>query len=178
MDSTKSIAIVLLLIGAVSIMGGSLASEVVQSDRGALFTVSEHDTLVAADETGEIVRNPGRGNPAAVATLSNNFDEDLIIEYSLELESGSITLEPPDQADGALTLRAGETEDITARCMPPGESGDMGAGTADLVIAIDIAQGDTLSIEEMTTTVPVEYDCVGQGPPGGHDDDQGPPWLN
>lgn len=176
MNNIKATAVVLLLLGGAALIGGSLASEAIQSDRGALFTVSEEDTIVATAGTDEVVI-PGRGAPvlAEIATITNNFDEDMIIEFSLDLHGDSVVLEPPDQDTGALSLAPGESKDITARCATPGEGGDMGSGTTDLVITIHVAQGDTIGVEGMTSTIPVEYDCVGHPPFDDSDDSPGPP---
>lgn len=164
MNNTVIIGAMLVLVGAAALVGGSLASEAIQSDRAALFTVTEDDTIVAASETDEVVRNPGRGNPATIATVTNNFDETMIVDFSLELESDSILLYPEEQESDGLTLYPDDSKAITARCATPDEGGQQEKGTVDLVISIDKAQGDSIGVEDMTVTIPVEYDCVGVGP--------------
>lgn len=164
MVRTRTIAVVLIVAGALAFAFPSLASEAFNTERPTSFSIgSEDDALLAAEETGNTVRNPGGGDPTVVGTLRNNFDSEVSITYRVRTTDGSI--EPNPQRD-SVTLRRGGSADITVQCAPPGQGGG-GSGTAVVTAVVESAQADGISLENAEFDFRVQYNCT---PPAGGGD--------
>ncbi|WP_241768157.1 hypothetical protein [Haloferax sp. ATB1] len=116
--------------------------------------VDDDRALVALEPTGEVVTSPSRGNTVAVGSIVNNLDSDVTVEYSARLDVSALSLA---QSGGSPTLGRGGEHQLTAYCQRP----NAGSGVTTLVVEVDSAQADGVSISGATLEARVEYDCTG-----------------
>ncbi|MCO8265816.1 hypothetical protein ACOZ4B_09430 [Haloferax prahovense] len=131
--------------------------------------VDDDRALVALEPTGEVVTSPSRGNAVAVGSIVNNLDTDVTVEYSARLDTNALSLA---QSGGSPTLSRGGEHQVTAYCRRP----NTGSGVATLIVEVDSAQADGVSISDATLEARVEYDCTsgnGGGNPGNGGGDDG-----
>lgn len=175
MVGVRTIAVAVIVVGALAFAFPTLATEQFNTERPTGFSIaSEDNALIGAEGTGNTVRNPGRGNPTAVGTLTNNLDSNLPLAYRVYTTDGAIE---PDPKRKTVSLVPGGSADITVRCTAPGQQGGGGSGTAVVTVTVESAQADGIGVENADFDFQVQYDCAsgngnGGGPPGEEEDDE------
>jgi len=168
MVSARTIAVLLVVIGAAAFALPTFATEGFNTERPTSFSIgSEDDSLIGAEETDETVMHPRRGSRTATAgRLINNFDSELSLSYRVRSDDPSVEGDP--QRD-TVRLQPGQKADITVRCA----SGNSGTGTAVVTAVVESAQADGVGIEDAEFDFQVRYDCVPPTPEGGDGGDGG-----
>ncbi|ELZ80055.1 hypothetical protein C454_12663 [Haloferax gibbonsii ATCC 33959] len=162
------VLIVVLGVTLAAVPTGSFSS--VSGQRPVDVSVVDDDrALVALEPTGEVVTSPSRGNAVAVGSIVNNLGTDVTVDYTASIDVNALSLA---QSGGSPTLSRGGEHQVTAYCRRPNAE----SGVATLVVEVDSAQADGVSISGATLEARVEYDCTsgnGGGNPGNGDDNPG-----
>ena len=153
MVSARTVAVVLIVVGAAAFAFPTLASEGFNTERPTSFAVgSEDDALIGSEENGETVTHPRKGpRTVTVGRLINNFDSELSLDYRVRTDDSAIRA---DTESTPVDLDPGENADITARCR-----GNGGQGTAGVTATVTSAYADGVGVESAEFDFTVEYDC-------------------
>lgn len=171
MVTARTIALGLIVLGAAAFILPTLATEGFDTDRPMSFNIgSEDDALLAMEATGNVVSDPGRGNPTVVGRLTNNLDETIMVTYRVDSYDQSIKPEPRRRT---TSLAAGGSTDITVRCTAPGKQGGGESGTGRITVVIESAQSDSIGIEDTDFDISVDYDCPPEKKDKGNGEDEG-----
>lgn len=172
MVSMRTVAVVLVVVGAAAFALPTVASEGFTTERPTTFSVaSEDEALVDLDETGRTVKHPGkiqgRSSNVVIGELTHNFDSEP--DFDVDTRSQALNLK----------TKSGK---IKANC-----KGTKGTGEATVTVTVDSASADGVSVENLEYEFQVDYDCTppsnggnpgdGGAGDGGHggDGNRGPP---
>lgn len=163
MVSARTIALVLVVVGATAFALPTFATEGFDTERPTSFAIgSDESALIGSEETENTVKHPGKlrgsGPPTVtVGYLVNNFDSELSLTYRVSDRSGSVTTHPPDNSGQSedMTLAAGQKGAIDLRCEP----GNQGTGTTSVTVTVDSAYADGIGVEDAKFDFQVQYDC-------------------
>lgn len=163
MVSARTIALVLVVVGATAFALPTFATEGFSTERPTSFGIgSDNSALIGSSETGNTVKHrdklSGSGPPTVtVGYLVNNFDSELSLTYRVTSNDGSVTTYPADDSGESqdMTLAAGQTGAIDLQCA----SGDRGTGTAGVTVTVESAYADGVGVENAEIDFQVQYDC-------------------
>lgn len=167
----RTIALALVVVGAVTFAIPTFATEGFNTDRPTSFAIgSEDEALIGFETTGNTIKHSeklnGSGPPTVtVGHLINNFGSELSLTYKVRTDDSSVTTHPPDDSGQSKDMTIGQAQKgaIDLRCEP----GDQGTGTAGVTVTVESAYADGIGVEDTAFDFRVEYDCTPPANQGG-----------
>jgi hypothetical protein len=165
MVSARTVAVVLILVGAAAFAIPTFATEGFNTQRDTSFSLgSEEDSLIGTQETSQRLTHQSKGRRTATAgRLVNNFDSVLSMTYRVRTDTSAVK---PDPQRDTVRLRPGGKASITVEC----GSGNSGSGTATVTAVVESASADGVGVEDAEFDFQIRYDCVPATPEPGEGD--------
>ncbi|MDG5820132.1 hypothetical protein [Natronococcus sp. A-GB7] len=166
MRTTKSLAVLCVVLGVVLLAVPTFGFVTISADRGvSIGTADDEEAYLGLEAVDTVVTD--QNDAETVLVMTNNADEELSIDADVVIHEPGLE----EASDFGGTLPPGGETTYAVTCEP-----GTGAGETKLEVAVDSGTGDGISIEEFERTVTIERDCPGRsdpGPPGGADPGNG-----
>jgi hypothetical protein len=161
--SLRTVAVVLMVVGAMALISPQLASTSVMADRTTTVDVAadSSNAVLGIDARSDIGELRGNDGAVQIGNLTNSLGESADLKVwivDIPGESDSLLTAHPDDVD----LSDGETESATVEC-----AGSTKADDTDVVFGAN-ATGSKTTVTNATFTVTIDIQCQkGGGGNGG-----------
>ncbi|WP_293029876.1 hypothetical protein [Natronococcus sp.] len=156
MRTTKSLAILFVVLGVVLLAAPTFGFISISADRGvSVGTADDEEAYLGVETVDTVVSGPNGAE--TVLVMTNNADEELSIDADVTIHEPGLE----EESGFDDTLSPGEETTYAVTCEP-----GTGAGETELEVTVDSATGDGISVEELERSFAIVRDCPGRSDPG------------